>query len=496
MRPPQPVQRRQPNVTQTVQVASAPFHSASSPHTSQRLISVPSSNVTAPAVHTVPQIANSGPLLGRQGTLMSPSGSSYTRSLQHPVLQQQQPVSLPPQQVRLGDRSPYRGFPTGARAENLQQLLCQPVLSTAQHRYTPATAAPQSGHVQRPHQGTPQTPSNRQIRPAVSTVANLSFQPPAKTQAVSSKNPGRDSRMPMAVPSSQTLQIQRPPLATAPAAQLGSAPPPMDVRRNLNFEVSPSDFKPAPVTLTKIADGLTQSVFQIQTPEPKLASTEATLTSESRGNYSDLSSSFPTRETNPVTAEKGTVSIPQRAAVDPIFSAPQPATSNACSTRLSEAIEAYTHCPEPEPESTSMLALNNLYWEIQPHAHPMITAFEHTFIETCMSMLSDLIRQDGDIFRYAQKSNDKELQKLAQWAMLSESAPAANELLRYSLEAMLRENVRNGKDAVFVESGWLLSLGNKKLVKLLYRFDESFEGQLSVCWDWDVKLEGKPPQVP
>lgn len=40
-----------------------------------------------------------------------------------------------------------------------------------------------------------------------------------------------------------------------------------------------------------------------------------------------------------------------------------------------------------------------------------------------------------------------------------------------------------------------MSLGNKKLVKLLYRFDESFEGNLSVCWDWDVKLEGKPTQT-
>lgn len=64
------------------------------------------------------------------------------------------------------------------------------------------------------------------------------------------------------------------------------------------------------------------------------------------------------------------------------------------------------------------------------------------------------------------------------------------QMIRFALEEIVQERLRNGGQNLFVQEGWMMSMGNKKVVKLSCRC-EGAEGKLSICWDWDVKLEGK-----
>lgn len=67
----------------------------------------------------------------------------------------------------------------------------------------------------------------------------------------------------------------------------------------------------------------------------------------------------------------------------------------------------------------------------------------------------------------------------------------------------MRQRARNGGRSIFVQEGYVLSMGAKKVVKmqLLYGDADPLIGLLNgadhkvtVCWDWDVKLEATAEQ--
>lgn len=125
-------------------------------------------------------------------------------------------------------------------------------------------------------------------------------------------------------------------------------------------------------------------------------------------------------------------------------------------------------------------AFQTLCWEINTDRHPMEVDGEREFIEGCLRQLAAMLRQHGGVLGYRdslKEISDQELDK------------GPFETLRRALEATLQKQARTSGDCVFVQNGWVISMGNKKVVKLFASESVECEGKLSVCWNWDVKLE-------
>jgi len=137
---------------------------------------------------------------------------------------------------------------------------------------------------------------------------------------------------------------------------------------------------------------------------------------------------------------------------------------------------------EPAPPVLSGILFE---WELQPDQHPMEADGERLFIEECLKTLHDLLGQHGGLMGYA--TSLKHLQRLA--SKVHEGEANALLLLARSLEDILQQKARVGGDSIFVEQGWMMSMGNKKVVKIAVQCIDECEGAISVCWDWDKKLE-------
>jgi len=123
-----------------------------------------------------------------------------------------------------------------------------------------------------------------------------------------------------------------------------------------------------------------------------------------------------------------------------------------------------------------------LSWGLDPHAHPMVTESEKAFVVSCLEVLGERCSRAGAAgitsLLGPQPTGAPPLSPRAAFCR--------------ALQEVLQDRVRTGADSVFVEPGYLMSLGGKKIVKLWLSCVGS-ETSLSVCWDWSVKLEPKSP---
>lgn len=141
----------------------------------------------------------------------------------------------------------------------------------------------------------------------------------------------------------------------------------------------------------------------------------------------------------------------------------------------------------PEPSAASA---QPLLWEMQPDKHPSEAESERVFLSNCLTHLVETLEAHGGLQPYLMK-RDQLSQALSKAKGDSENANNATmQMIRFALEEIVQERLRNGGHNLFVQEGWMMSMGNKKVVKLFCRC-EGAEGKVSVCWDWDVKLEGK-----
>jgi len=141
----------------------------------------------------------------------------------------------------------------------------------------------------------------------------------------------------------------------------------------------------------------------------------------------------------------------------------------------------------PEP---SAARVQPLLWEMQPDKHPSEAESERVFLSNCLTHLVESLEAHGGLQPYLMK-RDQLSQALSKAKGDSENANNATmQMIRFALEEIVQERLRNGGHNLFVQEGWMMSMGNKKVVKLFCRC-EGAEGKVSVCWDWDVKLEGK-----
>jgi len=60
--------------------------------------------------------------------------------------------------------------------------------------------------------------------------------------------------------------------------------------------------------------------------------------------------------------------------------------------------------------------------------------------------------------------------------------------VRRCLEEFLQQRTRTGSESIFVQDGFLVSMGSKKVIEVRLIFN-GVENEISVCWDWDVRLE-------
>lgn len=127
-------------------------------------------------------------------------------------------------------------------------------------------------------------------------------------------------------------------------------------------------------------------------------------------------------------------------------------------------------------------------WEFLPDRHPVEAEGERRFVGECLARVGLELQVAGGLARYVQKRED--LTQLHSRLEASETENIPLQVLRVVLEETLQERVRRGGQGIFVQAGVMMSMGNKKVVKIACSCDGS-EGHLSVCWDWDVKLEPK-----
>jgi len=167
------------------------------------------------------------------------------------------------------------------------------------------------------------------------------------------------------------------------------------------------------------------------------------------------------------------------------------ATAPVLSTEIAPGADPATAEPMPSslPAEPALPVPSGILfeWELQPDQHPMEADGERFFIDECLKTLADLLGQHGGLMGYA--ANQKHLQRLA--SKVQEGEANALLLLARSLEDILQQKARVGADSIFVEHGWMMSMGNKKVVKIAVQCTDECEGGISVCWDWDKKLESR-----
>lgn len=132
-----------------------------------------------------------------------------------------------------------------------------------------------------------------------------------------------------------------------------------------------------------------------------------------------------------------------------------------------------------------------LDWIVEQNMHPMVTEGEKVYVVQCLEALAREVELVGGLGEYlrADCMPRLELLRLPTDEVHFDAEPSSPRgVLRRCLEALLQRRARTGGDTVFVQEGYLLSQGVKKIVKMQLRCAGE-ESNLSVCWDWDVKLE-------
>lgn len=128
-----------------------------------------------------------------------------------------------------------------------------------------------------------------------------------------------------------------------------------------------------------------------------------------------------------------------------------------------------------------------LSWKEGAARHPMVGDGEREYIDACLMEFRCLLSEVGGISEYMSASCSHRVD------LIGKTSPEAKvgEIVSKSLEAILQGNARNGADSLFVQPSFVISMGAKKIVKLELRCDDEPQ-QISICWDWDVRLEQDP----
>lgn len=132
-----------------------------------------------------------------------------------------------------------------------------------------------------------------------------------------------------------------------------------------------------------------------------------------------------------------------------------------------------------------------LQWEVDAHNHPMVTGSERQCAFDCLQELDSLILREGGLDVLSSPDCKTRLRLIGKaWR----PELGVEELLRMLLEGILKVRARTGNDGIFVESGYVMSMGSKKILKLqIWCVDVDISLRVSICWDWDVKLHCLPP---
>jgi len=133
-----------------------------------------------------------------------------------------------------------------------------------------------------------------------------------------------------------------------------------------------------------------------------------------------------------------------------------------------------------------------LSWVLEPNMHPMVQDGEKEYIEECLVLLRDAIDAEGGLeaLAGAKAAAPRRSQLFGEGVEVKSATPQA--LLRQLFELVLQVQARTGGDGIFVQQGHVLPMGFKKVVKLqLACAEETGEEDLSVCWDWDTRLESR-----
>lgn len=143
---------------------------------------------------------------------------------------------------------------------------------------------------------------------------------------------------------------------------------------------------------------------------------------------------------------------------------------------------------EPRPRlACTPSCIGALSWEVEKKSHPLVTDGEKTFVVACLEELSRMVEEEGGLRQFAQPDCVRRLQ-LVSPAKQGGGGEEPGVVLLPAFEALLQREARNGGDTIFIEPGSILSLGSKKVLKVRVSCDHA-DILLSVCWDWDVRLE-------
>jgi len=129
-------------------------------------------------------------------------------------------------------------------------------------------------------------------------------------------------------------------------------------------------------------------------------------------------------------------------------------------------------------------------WEFDEHLHPMVTDGERRYVKQCLVVLRTAVESAGGLAEFVEADRQARRAALPRVQASDETkiclSPCAS--VRRSLEEIMKQHTRAGSEGVMVIDGYVLAMGNKKVVKIeLWCDGESCE--VSVCWDWDARLE-------
>jgi hypothetical protein len=127
-------------------------------------------------------------------------------------------------------------------------------------------------------------------------------------------------------------------------------------------------------------------------------------------------------------------------------------------------------------------------------AHPMVMPEEKAFIVSCLQAFTDIVEREGGFLQYMEREDCKARTDLFGILSEEEPLPTPQEMLRRSCENLIRQAVRNGYDSIGVQLGAIHSMGMKKVVMVEVTCEDldMHVQRLSICWDWEVKLEHRP----
>eukprot|EP00747_Dinoflagellata_sp_TGD_P165249 gnl/TRDRNA2_/TRDRNA2_186286_c0_seq1.p1 gnl/TRDRNA2_/TRDRNA2_186286_c0~~gnl/TRDRNA2_/TRDRNA2_186286_c0_seq1.p1 ORF type:complete len:565 (-),score=94.73 gnl/TRDRNA2_/TRDRNA2_186286_c0_seq1:141-1835(-) len=287
-------------------------------------------------------------------------------------------------------------------------------------------------------------------------------------------------RSPISVPQSGALQLQSPlKQMMSPMAVRCEARSPFPMSRLCEVDVS------VPAIIATVADeglssggGMTPAAGRPGTP-PSLSSSAAGIVTEEQPPL--LLSAQPTVLPECVEHSRGSIS----AVAASVVSAKVVTTDEVAAAAPAPVFDSY---PTLAAVSASLpvtaAVAEPLTWKVEPGAHPMVKEEEKEYILDCLTQLTAILEAEGGLSEYAKEGNLKRAELLGK---VEDETPPAR-ILQMSFEKVLQLNARTGGDTIFVASGSILSCGTKKLVKLQLRCNGE-DMRVSVCWNWDVRLE-------